>query len=97
MAHCLSLLMSAILLVETSPQARQSESSRAPASQRFTSLELRLLHRLPCMACCAGRRQDLPSNASKPEPEAHACCPGYFCPAMLTCMLPCPLGAYCPR
>lgn len=27
----------------------------------------------------------------------HACCPGYFCPAMLTCMLPCPLGAYCPR
>ncbi|KAK9813958.1 hypothetical protein WJX73_006860 [Symbiochloris irregularis] len=30
-------------------------------------------------------------------PEAMACCPGYFCPPMLTCMMPCPLGAFCPR
>ncbi|KAF6254331.1 hypothetical protein COO60DRAFT_1703369 [Scenedesmus sp. NREL 46B-D3] len=29
--------------------------------------------------------------------KPHACCPGYFCPAMLTCMLPCPYGAICPR
>ncbi|KAG7670998.1 hypothetical protein KSW81_004425 [Nannochloris sp. 'desiccata'] len=28
---------------------------------------------------------------------AHACCPGYFCPANLICMMPCPLGAHCPR
>lgn len=27
----------------------------------------------------------------------HACCPGYFCPPILTCMIPCPLGASCPR
>ncbi|GAB4817511.1 hypothetical protein N2152v2_004557 [Parachlorella kessleri] len=31
------------------------------------------------------------------EEEPHACCEGYFCPSMLTCMIPCPLGAYCPR
>jgi hypothetical protein len=30
-------------------------------------------------------------------PGFHACCNGYFCPIMLTCMMPCPLGAYCPR
>ena len=29
--------------------------------------------------------------------QPHACCPGYFCPPMLTCLLPCPYGAYCPR
>jgi hypothetical protein len=29
--------------------------------------------------------------------KPHACCPGYFCPAMLMCMLPCPYGAICPR
>jgi len=28
---------------------------------------------------------------------AHACCPGYFCPANLVCMMPCPLGAHCSR
>ena len=28
---------------------------------------------------------------------AHPCCPGYFCPANLVCMMPCPLGAHCPR
>ncbi len=28
---------------------------------------------------------------------AHACCPGYFCPSNLVCMIPCPLGAHCPR
>ncbi|TVU07325.1 hypothetical protein EJB05_47375, partial [Eragrostis curvula] len=26
-----------------------------------------------------------------------ACCEGFFCPRGLTCMLPCPLGSYCPR
>ncbi|GLJ04797.1 hypothetical protein SUGI_0003600 [Cryptomeria japonica] len=25
------------------------------------------------------------------------CCSGFFCPRGLTCMIPCPLGAYCPR
>jgi hypothetical protein len=28
---------------------------------------------------------------------AHKCCPGYFCPDNLVCMMPCPLGAHCPR
>ncbi|KAL4448129.1 hypothetical protein ABPG75_005348 [Micractinium tetrahymenae] len=29
--------------------------------------------------------------------QAHACCEGFFCPPELTCMMPCPLGSYCPR
>lgn len=31
------------------------------------------------------------------DQRPHACCPGYFCPPELTCMMPCPTGAYCPR
>lgn len=36
-------------------------------------------------------------NGTQEPPQAHACCPGYFCPPMLTCMMPCPLGGFCPR
>lgn len=28
---------------------------------------------------------------------AHRCCEGFFCPQMMNCMIPCPLGANCPR
>eukprot|EP00210_Caulerpa_lentillifera_P003482 g3322.t1 len=28
---------------------------------------------------------------------AHPCCEGFFCPQMMNCMIPCPLGAHCPR
>ncbi|TXG73822.1 hypothetical protein EZV62_002401 [Acer yangbiense] len=28
--------------------------------------------------------------------ECSACCEGFFCPNGLTCMIPCPLGSYCP-
>ncbi|GMG99418.1 hypothetical protein Nepgr_001258 [Nepenthes gracilis] len=28
--------------------------------------------------------------------SCQACCEGFFCPHGLTCMMPCPLGAYCP-
>ncbi|KAG8091729.1 hypothetical protein GUJ93_ZPchr0012g20518 [Zizania palustris] len=34
----------------------------------------------------------VPSRAEKCRP----CCAGFFCPRGLTCMIPCPLGAYCP-
>ncbi|VAH03883.1 unnamed protein product [Triticum turgidum subsp. durum] len=34
----------------------------------------------------------VPSRAENCRP----CCPGFFCPRGLTCMMPCPLGAYCP-
>ena len=29
--------------------------------------------------------------------QAHPCCPGYFCPPTMRCMIPCPLGTTCPR
>ncbi|KAM3399187.1 ABC transporter G family member 28 [Capsicum galapagoense] len=28
--------------------------------------------------------------------ECEPCCEGFFCPRGLTCMIPCPLGAFCP-
>ncbi|CAI9268079.1 unnamed protein product [Lactuca saligna] len=28
--------------------------------------------------------------------NSQPCCEGFFCPQGLTCMIPCPLGAYCP-
>ncbi|BBN06086.1 protein MpABCG24 [Marchantia polymorpha subsp. ruderalis] len=34
----------------------------------------------------------IPLRTVDPQP----CCAGFFCPRGLTCMMPCPLGAYCP-
>ncbi|XP_042436941.1 ABC transporter G family member 24-like [Zingiber officinale] len=36
--------------------------------------------------------QQLPSRNVDSKP----CCPGFYCPYGITCMIPCPLGAYCP-
>ncbi|WOK92771.1 hypothetical protein Cni_G01463 [Canna indica] len=30
------------------------------------------------------------------EVNCRPCCEGFFCPRGITCMMPCPLGAYCP-
>ncbi|KAF7092128.1 hypothetical protein CFC21_094636 [Triticum aestivum] len=53
----------------------------------------------PGWACSAGEQKvdlqdakDIPYRAD----DCQACCPGFFCPHALTCMIPCPLGAYCP-
>ncbi|KAK7279333.1 hypothetical protein RJT34_24382 [Clitoria ternatea] len=36
--------------------------------------------------------KDIPYRTSNCKP----CCEGFFCPQGLTCMIPCPLGSYCP-
>ncbi|KAH7840599.1 hypothetical protein Vadar_019054 [Vaccinium darrowii] len=36
--------------------------------------------------------QDIPFRTL----DCQACCEGFFCPVGLTCMIPCPLGSYCP-
>ncbi|KAH7856036.1 hypothetical protein Vadar_031911 [Vaccinium darrowii] len=36
--------------------------------------------------------EDIPSRTL----DCQACCEGFFCPEGLTCMIPCPLGSYCP-
>ncbi|RZC70461.1 hypothetical protein C5167_033599 [Papaver somniferum] len=36
--------------------------------------------------------RDMPTRAS----NCNTCCEGFFCPQGLTCMIPCPLGSYCP-
>lgn len=38
-----------------------------------------------------------PGHVNPELGAAKPCCPGFFCPNLLTCMIPCPLGAYCPR
>jgi hypothetical protein len=37
--------------------------------------------------------QEIPFRTANSEP----CCEGFFCPHGLTCMIPCPLGAHCPK
>ncbi|KXG31382.1 ABC transporter G family member 28 [Sorghum bicolor] len=55
----------------------------------------------PGWACSAGPDQKIDLQNSKDIPyrpiKCQMCCPGFFCPHGLTCMIPCPLGAYCPR
>ncbi|KAF2312128.1 hypothetical protein GH714_028158 [Hevea brasiliensis] len=36
--------------------------------------------------------KDMPARTRDCQP----CCEGFFCPQGLTCMIPCPLGSYCP-
>ncbi|KAL9227133.1 hypothetical protein vseg_002865 [Gypsophila vaccaria] len=40
-----------------------------------------------------GNSIEMPARTS----DCRTCCDGFFCPQGLTCMMPCPLGAYCPR
>lgn len=37
-----------------------------------------------------------PNNMPLRTNDCQPCCEGFFCPHGLTCMIPCPLGAYCP-
>ncbi|KAI3987300.1 hypothetical protein MKX01_003050, partial [Papaver californicum] len=37
-----------------------------------------------------------PNEMSSRTSDCHACCAGFFFPRGLTCMIPCPLGSYCP-
>ncbi|KAG8064236.1 hypothetical protein GUJ93_ZPchr0004g38342 [Zizania palustris] len=52
-------------------------------------------------ACSAGNEQkiDLQDAVHFPSRtlDCQGCCAGFFCPHGLTCMIPCPLGAYCPE
>ncbi|GMN24927.1 hypothetical protein TIFTF001_000749 [Ficus carica] len=54
----------------------------------------------PGWACSAGsnKKVDLKNTNDMPArtSDCAACCEGFFCPHGLTCMIPCPLGAYCP-
>ncbi|KAF2283327.1 hypothetical protein GH714_002296 [Hevea brasiliensis] len=54
----------------------------------------------PGWACSIGRGQKIDLKNSETIPsrtnDCEACCEGFFCPHGITCMIPCPLGAYCP-
>lgn len=54
----------------------------------------------PGWACAIPSSQKVNLKDSKNIPSrinnCSACCEGFFCPQGLTCMIPCPLGAYCP-
>ncbi|XP_062221516.1 ABC transporter G family member 28-like isoform X2 [Phragmites australis] len=54
----------------------------------------------PGWACSVGKDQKIDLQDEKDIPyralKCQTCCPGFFCPHGLTCMIPCPLGAYCP-
>ncbi|KAK4776637.1 hypothetical protein SAY86_005325 [Trapa natans] len=52
----------------------------------------------PGWACSVGTQQVDLSRADMPERTGNCstCCEGFFCPYGLACMIPCPLGSYCP-
>ncbi|KAB1219051.1 ABC transporter G family member 24 [Morella rubra] len=54
----------------------------------------------PGWACSAGLDQQVDLSDAKVIPartlDCQTCCEGFFCPHGLTCMIPCPLGSYCP-
>ncbi|CAM0908439.1 unnamed protein product [Alopecurus aequalis] len=55
----------------------------------------------PGWGCAANDAVNLNFNDEANFPartaDCRGCCPGFFCPHGLTCMIPCPLGAYCPQ
>ncbi|XP_059300431.1 ABC transporter G family member 28-like [Lycium ferocissimum] len=54
----------------------------------------------PGWACSAGNDTKIDFENDKEIPsrtlDCQSCCEGFFCPHGLTCMIPCPMGAYCP-
>ncbi|MCD7446695.1 ABC transporter G member 28 [Datura stramonium] len=53
----------------------------------------------PGWACSVGENQVHLKDIKEMPPrilDCQPCCEGFFCPRGLTCMIPCPLGAYCP-
>ncbi|XP_038720731.1 putative white-brown complex homolog protein 30 isoform X2 [Tripterygium wilfordii] len=54
----------------------------------------------PGWGCSANEIQNIELKNSRDIPlrtrDCQPCCEGFFCPQGLTCMIPCPLGAYCP-
>ncbi|XP_041022932.1 ABC transporter G family member 24-like isoform X2 [Juglans microcarpa x Juglans regia] len=54
----------------------------------------------PGWACSVNSNQQVNLNDAKVIPartlNCQACCEGFFCPHGITCMIPCPLGSYCP-
>ncbi|CAL0299695.1 unnamed protein product [Lupinus luteus] len=54
----------------------------------------------PGWACSVPSDQNVDLRNSKDTPartsNCQPCCEGFFCPRGITCMMPCPLGSYCP-
>ncbi|XP_073056036.1 ABC transporter G family member 28-like [Primulina eburnea] len=54
----------------------------------------------PGWACSVGKDKQVNLKNSTYIPyrvlDCRPCCEGFFCPHGLTCMIPCPLGSYCP-
>ncbi|GAV67882.1 ABC_tran domain-containing protein, partial [Cephalotus follicularis] len=53
----------------------------------------------PGWGCSADKNQKIELKSSNMPSRTHdcqPCCEGFFCPSGITCMIPCPLGSYCP-
>ncbi|XP_057472571.1 ABC transporter G family member 28-like [Actinidia eriantha] len=55
----------------------------------------------PGWGCSVGKDKKVDLKNSKEVPDrtldCQPCCDGFFCPNGITCMIPCPLGSYCPQ
>ncbi|KAF3960274.1 hypothetical protein CMV_015000 [Castanea mollissima] len=54
----------------------------------------------PGWGCSVGQDQKVDLKTANNMPyrthDCQPCCEGFFCPQGITCMIPCPLGSYCP-
>ncbi|KAL6545368.1 ABC transporter G member 24 [Orobanche gracilis] len=56
----------------------------------------------PGWACASATDTDEPIDLQNSQvvparvSDCSSCCEGFFCPSGITCMIPCPLGSYCP-
>ncbi|KAL5740804.1 hypothetical protein ACOSQ2_029984 [Xanthoceras sorbifolium] len=52
----------------------------------------------PGWGCSADEKVELKNSKNMPSRTRNCqpCCEGFFCPRGLPCMIPCPLGSYCP-
>ncbi|KAI4349131.1 hypothetical protein L6164_009766 [Bauhinia variegata] len=51
----------------------------------------------PGWGCSVGEKIDLKTTEAPLRiKDCQPCCEGFFCPQGMTCMIPCPLGSYCP-
>ncbi|XP_009763160.1 ABC transporter G family member 28-like [Nicotiana tabacum] len=87
-------------LLEVADESGAARSSNYLKPNKNCNLSSWITGCEPGWACSVGKDVKVDFENDKEMPartlECQSCCEGFFCPHGLTCMIPCPMGAYCP-
>ncbi|MCD7470060.1 hypothetical protein HAX54_009623 [Datura stramonium] len=87
-------------LLEVTDESSTARSSNYLKPNKNCNLSSWISGCEPGWACSAGKDTKIDFENDKEMPsrtlDCQSCCEGFFCPHGLTCMIPCPMGAYCP-